>query len=149
MRHITHLLQLRVLQEVEWLAEKLRLRPRGANEKSLLRRLTRTEWADFKNSGVVPYEGGVAIIVVPPVNKNPMTKQRPEPHASSLPPSAEETLPERKLKPLPPLSILYPTTPSEPEDGSNLNLKVTLPNPQVPLYNGLALMPTRSMRAAL
>ncbi|KAK7695515.1 hypothetical protein QCA50_000151 [Cerrena zonata] len=149
LQYITHLLQLRVLQEIEWLAEQLRLRPRGASDKPLLRRLTRAEWSEFRTTGVIPYDGAVAIIVVPPVNKNPETKKRPEPHSSSLPPASGEAFPNKPFKPLPPLSVLHPISSSEPEDGSNLGLHIPLPNPRVPLYNGPALMPSRPMRAAL
>ncbi|CAL1701457.1 unnamed protein product [Somion occarium] len=147
---VTHLLRLRILQEIEWLAEMVRMRPRGAAEKPLLRRLTRAEWNDVRNTGVIPYEGAVAILVVPPVNKNPITKKRPEPDASPLPPDVEETVrPDKVLKPLPPLSVLHPVSHQEPDDGTDLSLHVTLPNPRVPLYNGLALFPSRGMRAAL
>lgn len=83
------------------------------------------------------------------MNKNPATKKRPDPHSSSHPPPVEGPSSDKKLKPLPLLSILYPISSPEPEDGSSLDINITIPNPRVPLYNGLALMPSRSLRAAL
>lgn len=142
---IGHLLRIRVLQELEILAERLQCRPADAQDHPVLRRLTRAEWQDVRNTGVIPYEGAVALLVVPPLNKDPSTKQRPAPSSSPLPTKDVGKIPN---KPLPPLCVMHPisTEKSVDQDAGEAPL---ISNPTVPLYNGLALFPSRSQRAAL
>ncbi|GJE84492.1 hypothetical protein PsYK624_005680 [Phanerochaete sordida] len=141
-----HLLRLRVLQELELLAQHLQPRPRAAGESPVMRRLTRAEFNNIKETGVIPFEKAIAVIVVPPVNMNPKTKQRPIPADSSLPPQEDDRpIPE---KPLPPLCTLLPTVKDDPL----VDVPTTpqyLPPAKVPLYHGLAAFPSRAQRAAL
>lgn len=111
--------------------------------------MTRAEWNQIKETNIIPYENAVAVLVVPPLNKNPQTKQRPTPSASSGPIEEEErTLPD---KPLPPVSELHYAAPRPfgvPLDVA-VKTRQLLPEAKVPLYNGLSLFPSRVQRAAL
>lgn len=143
--YVAHLLRLRVLQELELLAEQLEHSSRTSktcdNQQRILRRLTRHEWKQIKETGVVPFSDAVAILVVPPLNKNPATQKTPEASMSDSP-FLDDT---EARKPLPPLSLLYPTQ-HPPTAG---NLPDLLSTYQVPLYNGLALFPNKHQRATL
>lgn len=140
---------MRVLQELDLLAQRLSSRPWHANDNTVIRRLTRAEWIQIKETKLIPYENAVAVLVVPPLNKNPQTKQRPTPSASPGPIKEEErTLPD---KPLPPVSELHYTAPKPfgvPLDVA-VKTRQLLPEARVPLYNGLAVFPSRVQRAAL
>ncbi|KAH9938535.1 uncharacterized protein B0H18DRAFT_1112679 [Fomitopsis serialis] len=142
---ISHLLRVRVLQELRILVQRLRRKPWGATDAPLLRRLTRTEWKELQASGTIPQEDAAAVLVVPPVNRNPATNARPEPSMSSLPlPSAEA--PSKDRRPQLPVSTLMPTTTSGAFEDDELS--VILPQSKVPLYNGVALFPSPQQRAA-
>ncbi len=131
-----------MLQELEVLGQLLRRRSRNAEERPVLRRLTREEWKEISATGVIPYENAVAVLVVPPLNKDPNTKKRPEPPSSSNPIVEEPLVTGR---PLPPVSVLHPASPElEIDDAESF-----LPYARLPLYNGLALFPSRAQRAAL
>lgn len=139
-----HLLRLRVLQEIELLADRVRCRPEGAYERPILRRLTRTELKHIKDTGVIPYPSAVALLIVPPLNKDPRTKQRPQPNRTGYPDSqGAHSIP---IAPRFPLSQLYSAgaSPSSTEDAVPKH-----PHPQIPLYNGASLFPSRPQRAAL
>jgi hypothetical protein len=141
------LLRLRVLQEFEILVQTLKKRPRGPNETSILRRLTRTEFKKIKETNVIPHCHAVAVLIVPPVNRDPATGQRPEP-ASTLDNSPPQDDQEQRMRPLPPLSELLPScTPDHGDDG-NTHPFSAFSQAKVPLYNGLTLFPSRSQRAA-
>jgi hypothetical protein len=144
---IGHLLRVRVLQELELLADRLKHHPRGSEDATLIRRLTRAEWKSIKATGIIPYENAVAVVVVPPLNRNPITKTRPEPSIDAGASEEDTTTSQTaKHRPLPPLSTLYPTAkPSLDED----IFPDHLPPSKIPLYNGLSLFPSRSQRAAL
>lgn len=156
--HISHLLRLRVLQELELLITRLRWqnrwKPIASSDppRRILRRLTRAEFKHVRETGSIPFEDAVAILVVPPVNRDTKTKERPKPHYSALPessPPREEATPKR---PLPPASILLPTSPPPKppsENDCNAGLPDVLSTPKVPLYNGVPLFPTKPTRAAL
>jgi len=45
---------------------------------TLIRRLTRAEWKSIKSTGVIPYGNAVAVVVAPPLNRDPTTKMRPQ-----------------------------------------------------------------------
>ena len=148
-RRIDHLLRVRVLQELELLALRLQTRPRNANETPVMRRLTRAEWTYVKEKGIIPYENAIAVLVVPPLNKHPETKQRPIPAFSSGPVEEEQrTLP---AKPLPPVSELHLVARRPAGIPIDAAVKTTqyLPEAKVPLYNGLSVFPSRVQRAAL
>jgi hypothetical protein len=161
--HVGHLLRVRVLQELELLADRLQTRPQGSEDSTLIRRLTRAEWKSFKSTGIIPYENAVAVLVVPPLNRDPLTKKRPEPYVDAdpikqdvatytpLPTGQSKASVDIELdqptpaRPSPPLSTLHPV--AEPSDHNDL--PDYLPPSKVPLYNGLSLFPSRSQRAAL
>ncbi|KDQ29152.1 hypothetical protein PLEOSDRAFT_1063918 [Pleurotus ostreatus PC15] len=136
---IEHLLRVRILQEFALLSERLQSNPRTAYSPMVLRRLTRKEWESMKTSGTVAWPDAVAIIVIPPVNRDPLTKKRPEP--SMYPPPAD-VLADCASSSKHPISILYPVQRdvATPLDISQL---------EVPLYNGVPLFPNPGQRAAL
>lgn len=142
--HIAHLLRLRVVQEFELLAERLEhAMYSGKNQGTpnvILRKLTREEWKALKTSGTAPYHDAVAILVVPQVNKDTVTKQRPTGSTSALPPV--DQLP---IKDLPPVSTLIPVSLYKHSE----DLPDGIPLPKIPLYNGISAFPSRSQRAAL
>lgn len=142
---VDHLLRVRILQELHLLLRTLRRRPReiGDAETPLLRRLTRAEWEVMKESGTLPQEDAIAVLVVPPVNRDPLTKMRPEPSMSSLPPPKPAPT-DAGTRPLPSVSTLMTTT-SDWFDGQ---LSTSLPQAKVPLYNGIAVFPRREQRAS-
>jgi hypothetical protein len=139
-QHIGHLLRVRVLQELQILADRLQTRPQGSRDHPILRRLTRAEFKAIKTTGIIPYESAVAVLVVPPLNRDPITKVRPEPlFSASAPEHHDEKSPRQAL----PLSTLHPTNSTTQDHGGEP------PHPQIPLYNGVTLFPYRSQRAAL
>ncbi|KAI0921358.1 hypothetical protein AcW2_006352 [Taiwanofungus camphoratus] len=145
-RQISHLLRVRILQELHILAERLQRRPRGSLGTPVLRRLTRAEWKEVKISGILPYENAIAVLIVPPLNKNPITKLRPEPSTSSTP--LEDKEQTKHLRPLPPLSEFLATN-SDVFGENDVSPPSILPQSKVPLYNGLSMFPSRRQRAAL
>ncbi|KAF8504216.1 hypothetical protein JB92DRAFT_2738255 [Gautieria morchelliformis] len=127
---IGHQLRLKVLQELELLAESLRCAPQESRENTILRRLTRTEWVEVKTTGRISQSGAVAVLVVPPINKRTLY----ESHKAQS---------SRVLPTLPPLSILHQgQVPESTYTGS-------LPTQQVPYYNGLSLFPSACLRLRL
>ena len=146
--YISHLLRLRVLQELELLAEQLECSHQtfkaSHDLQPILRRLTRREWKQLKETDIVPFSDAVAVLVVPPLNKNPVTGQTPEPSMSASP------IPSN-MKPrndLPPLSSLLLSR-NEPDCFVAGNLPDLMSTYRIPLYNGLALFPNEHQRAAL
>lgn len=142
--YIGHLLRLRILQELELLAERLQARPQRAAESPLLRRLTWKELSAVRAGKPVQDEDAVAILVVPPLNRDPATKKRPLPNASPLPEPLSDQPSTFKRDPLP-LSTMCRAV--SPEDYQGFPDVVTPMN--VPLYNGVSLFPSRTQRAAL
>lgn len=142
--YIGHLLRLRILQELELLAERLQARPQGAEESPLLRRLTWKEFSVIRAGKPLEDQDAVAVLVVPPLNRDPATKTRPVPNASPLPPE----LPHLEVQPMAhtlPLSTMCHVT--SPKDYEGLPDVIT--PMKVPLYNGVALFPSKAQRAAL
>lgn len=145
-KQIVHLLRVRVLQELELLIEEVESRPQGTGDSPVIRRLTRAEWKNIQSSGIIPYENAIAVLVVPPLNRNPITKTRPEPSLSTVPiPEDVEPSPPSSSRPLPPLSVLHPMQ----EPVASAPLPNIIPPALTPLYNGLTLFPSRPQRAAL
>ncbi|KAI0693568.1 hypothetical protein BC835DRAFT_1275717 [Cytidiella melzeri] len=142
--HIGHLLRVRVLQELELLTLRLQCGPQGCADRPILRRLRRSEWEAIKTTGTIPHKGAVAIIVLPPLNKDPVTKQLPEPSSTTLPTEPGISRSVDKY----PVSVLHPTA-SRPWNEDAQGLPTLLSQEKVPLYNGVALFPLRSQRAAL
>ncbi|KAI9056545.1 hypothetical protein FKP32DRAFT_1682481 [Trametes sanguinea] len=147
-QQIGHILRVRVLQELQLLARRLLRIRRSAEpgEPPLLRRLTRGEWSKIKATGVIPFKNAVAVLVVPPLNKDPQTKMHPTPATTSAPITEDV-----ELKDLPrslPISVLHPTSDEERLWKDHPLSKLTPPS-LVPLYNGVSLFPSRTQRAAL
>ena len=145
-QHIGHLLRVRVLQELEFLANQLITRPRGAKDHPIIRRLTREEFQLMKTTRVMPDKNAIAVLVVPPLNRDPVTKTRVV--ASSTSVLIHDDLQRNEMaiqRQAPPLSTLYHAT-NPPEDCSVLP---NLPCSQVPLYNGITIFPFRPQRAEL
>ncbi|KAG2146693.1 hypothetical protein DEU56DRAFT_150776 [Suillus clintonianus] len=142
---IGYQLRLRVLQELDLLTKRLAASPLDDPAATVLRRLTRSEWNVVRQTNSIPYKDAVALMVVPPVNQNPDTKERPQPSAqlniADIVQNDTDSS-ENSPRPLPPLSVLHPVT--DDDIGSPL-----LPNAKAPLYHGLSLFPARPQRAAL
>lgn len=157
--YITHLLRLRVLQEIELLIARLKWKKRwqphdlSSPPTPILRRLTRAEFQHVRDMGCVPFPGAIAVLVVPPVNRNPKTKERPKPHNSALPepPLTADNHGSPPKRPLPSASVLLPTSPpSTPGEYHDVEaLPDVISTAKVPLYNGVPLFPTKPTRAAL
>ncbi|KAJ7283792.1 hypothetical protein C8J57DRAFT_1677173 [Mycena rebaudengoi] len=117
---IAHLLRLRVLQELDLLASQQEGRSRAIPRPQLVRRLTRAELASLASlspSTPSPLSDprALAILIVPPVNRDPTTKTRP-PTADAIalspaPPRPDPPHPTPRA--LPPLSVLH-TVPAPP-----------------------------------
>ncbi|KAJ6629142.1 hypothetical protein B0H10DRAFT_2428536 [Mycena sp. CBHHK59/15] len=114
---VSHLLRLRVLQELQLVAEQLEAQYRDRRHVDalplkphppLIRRLTRAEWAEMRSTGIIPFPGAMAVLVVPPVNRNPTTKTRPDTQDAMSPAPLAPSMPP-PLRALPPLSVLHPT----------------------------------------
>lgn len=151
-KQISHQLRLRVLQEVDILAARLSAAPRTTADNPILRRLTRTEWSTLRSTGKIPWKDASCILIVPPVNKDPRTKQRPKPNFTDDPPEVSELRPThtgKELPPLPPVSTLHPVDEVDYENIPEFLSDNYLPDARIPLYNGLSLMPSQSQRAAL
>ena len=67
------------------LASRLKAAPHSFAKETILRRLTRTEWTEIKESGTIHWRDAACVIVVPPVNRDPTTKQRAQPSLNELP----------------------------------------------------------------
>ncbi|KIJ70218.1 hypothetical protein HYDPIDRAFT_77792 [Hydnomerulius pinastri MD-312] len=158
---ISWLLRLRILQELEVLSDALHRKrhlspphyPSRSNsdmDPPILRRLTRAEFASFRETGVLPYPDAVAVLVAPPVNRNSKTKIRPQPSLEPELPKSDEapglwsTAPSSRRR-LPPLSTMHGVDVAR----DDIPLSTFLPDAQVPLYNALAMFPSAPHRAAL
>ncbi|KAH8106093.1 hypothetical protein BXZ70DRAFT_904143 [Cristinia sonorae] len=144
-KQVSHLLRLRVIQEVEMLADRVRCRPKNAGGQPLLRRLTRAELKSIRDTGIIPYPSAVAVLIVPPLNKDSATGERQMPNHTSFPDPPEMC--QISNKPLPPLSQLLCVSSGALEDFP-ADIPFKLPPPKVPLYNGIPLFPSRPQRAA-
>ena len=142
--YIGHMLRLRILQELELLAERLQARPQCAVESPLLRRLTQKEFSAIRAGKPVQDRDAAAILVVPQLKSDPITKKRPLPNVSPLPEPISEQPTTFKREP-PPLSTMCDVL--SPEDCQGFPDVVT--PMKVPLYNGVSLFPSRTQRAAL
>ncbi|KAG2158802.1 uncharacterized protein EDB93DRAFT_1076106 [Suillus bovinus] len=142
---IGYQLRLRVLQELEILTKRLAAGPLDDPAATVLRRLTRSEWNVVRQTNSIPYKDAVALMVVPPVNQNPETKEKSQPSVQldiADVVRIDTNNSENSSRRPPPLSIIRPVA----DDDLNSPL---LPNAQVPLYHGLSLFPVRPQRAAL
>ncbi|KAH9049015.1 hypothetical protein EDB84DRAFT_1261558 [Lactarius hengduanensis] len=144
--YIGHLLRLRILQELELLAARLQARPQCAADSPLLRRLTWKELSAIRAGKPVQDGDAVAILVVPPLNRDPATMKRPLPNASPLPELLAEhpTTTTPKRVPLPLSTMCRALSPEDHQGFPDLVTPM-----KVPLYNGASLFPSRTQRAAL
>lgn len=138
---ISHALRVRVLHELQLLARQLR-RTQQPTAPPLIRRLTRGEWHNVKTTGVVPFKNAVAVLVVPPPNRDPETKRRLVPNYSSIPVEGDRYDSTPHI-----LSTLHPTVPHE--NWELVDAQRILPPRRIPVYNGVPLFPSRTQRAAL
>ncbi|VDB96998.1 unnamed protein product [Peniophora sp. CBMAI 1063] len=141
---IGHLLRLRVIQEIELLAARLQTRPQGACEVPLVRRLTRAELAALRATGALPYDDVTAVLVLPPLNKDPDTKSRPAPNATPSPDSTAGQLVGTTASRFPASELLSPILAEDSDD-----LPPEVQPRRTPFYNGVTLFPSREQRAAL
>ncbi|KAF8528789.1 hypothetical protein BU17DRAFT_37441 [Hysterangium stoloniferum] len=126
-------LRTRVLQELEFLTERLRVTPQQSLDHTVVRRLTRREWEVIKTTGLISQSGAMAVLVVPPVKKQ---KQ------SNGPSTTDEPVIPRSLPHLPPLSVMHSAQPDS-------TTSIISPIKKIPLYNGLTLFPSPVMRSKL
>ncbi|KIK96954.1 hypothetical protein PAXRUDRAFT_825441 [Paxillus rubicundulus Ve08.2h10] len=153
--HISYLLRLRILQELDVLINALKLNPfprpelNATPDATILRRLRRSEFKAFRETAQLPHPGAVAVLVVPPLNSDSKTREPDFPFAELSDPPATV-----HKKPLPPLSTLHNVIASrnageEVNDIAEISLSTFLPSARVPLYNGIAMFPSPPHRAAL
>lgn len=150
--YISHLLRLRILQELELLAERLQACPQGAEESPLLRRLTRNEFSAIRAGEPLEDPDAVAVLAVPSLNRDPATKTRPVPDTSPLPPkmSYMEVHPmARNGDPLPLSTMFCAVSPNAVSLKDHEGSPDVITPMKVPLYNGVALFPSKPQRAAL
>ena len=142
--YIGHLLRLRILQELELLAGRLQARPQGAEESPLLRRLTWKEFSAIRAGKPLEDQDAVVVLVVPPLNRDPVTKTRPVPNASPLPPELLPLEAQPMAHTLPLSTMCHASSPKDYEGFPDVITPM-----KVPLYNGVALFPSKAQRAAL
>ncbi|KAF5369749.1 hypothetical protein D9758_001197 [Tetrapyrgos nigripes] len=144
-QQVKHLLCLRVLQELQLVIDRLRFRAKQMAGHTVVRRLTRSEWQKFNTEGVLDVPNALAVIVVPPLNRNTGTKNRPEPSMSAFPP--ESSLEVERKRPDLPVSVLH--SQSSPHPSLDSKEVTDLATHQVPLYHGASMFPDPGQRAAL
>ncbi|KXN86374.1 hypothetical protein AN958_10236 [Leucoagaricus sp. SymC.cos] len=137
--HVSHLLRLRLLQELEVLISQLKAKPKAdivANPP--IRRLSKTEWSEIQENRIIPWEDAVAVINVPPIPSDA------EPSMSSAPLPLD---PDMKANAAQPVATLWPVSRDSPLP-SNFQYRDVLPSAKVPLYDVLGLFPHVAQRAA-
>lgn len=149
---IRHSLRLRIIQELQLLEERLShgLRHKG-KAATILRRLTRAEFKDLRETGAVPHQDAVAVMVVPPVNRVPSTGKRPTASIEPEIPSNDQIIPTASYshcKGQLPLSTLHWVQRDLPEEEEH-PFSSLVPAAKVPLYNGLTMFPSAPQRAML
>jgi hypothetical protein len=151
LEQIEHLLRLRVLQELEMLAARLKAAPRSMAEHTVLRRLTRAEWSELKNSHKVPWKDAACIIVVPPPKgRKTVTQESLQACTNELPPPPEARVSEGPLRQKELAELLTVSTSQSIHDSSlDSRLVTSLPPARVPLFHGGGLFPGTAQRAAL
>ena len=145
---IGQLLRLRVVQELEMLASRLKATPHSSADQTILRRLTRSEWTDIKESGQVHCRDAACIIVVPPVNRDPTTKERIRPALGELPTKERTEAIIRNPKELAQILVVPSSLPQNIES-MDASFTSVLPQTKIPLYHGAALFPIPGHRAAV
>ncbi|KDQ64724.1 hypothetical protein JAAARDRAFT_167310 [Jaapia argillacea MUCL 33604] len=149
---VSHLLRIRILQELELLTARLACRPLTSLSHPVIRRLTRAEFKQLQEGDGSGLAGSVLVIICPPVNKDKKTGERVKPSDSALPApdilNQDEAQPSHE-GPLMPVSTLRPTSSLDAENEVTDDLPDLLPHPQIPLYNSISLFPLAAQRASL
>ncbi|KIJ37462.1 hypothetical protein M422DRAFT_211574, partial [Sphaerobolus stellatus SS14] len=130
LEQIAHQLRMRVLQELEMLADRLRCAPQTSHENPGLRRLTMLEWNRIKSKGIIPQDGALAVIVVPPVG-------------TRVPKMLPENSGRKESTDIGHISLLHNAS---KDKGFRM---VSDPIKQVPLYHGVELFPLPELRTRL
>jgi len=144
---IDHILRLRVLQELDLLADRLLAAPLSLESHvPVLRRFTRAEWHAARESELLTgTDAGstIALLIVPKVQKSRLAAADSN-NIQQPPLSMDHPVSSRAAQA--PMSILFrvPTTLL-----SSTNLSQTLSPHLVPVYNGPALFPSPIQRASL
>lgn len=136
---ISHLLRVRILQELELLLAQLRARPKAdilANPP--IRRLSHLEWTKVQENRQIPWQDAIAVINVPPIS-NPT-----EPSMSPFPLPFD---PEMEANASQPVATFYPVSRISALP-TNFQYRDVLPSARVPLYNALGLFPHVAQRTA-
>ena len=136
---ISHLLRVRILQELDLLLAQLRARPKAdilANPP--IRRLSHLEWTKVQENRQIPWQDAIAVINVPPIS-NPT-----EPSMSPFPLPFD---PEMAANASQPVATFYPVSRISALP-TNFQYRDVLPSARVPLYNVLGLFPHIAQRTA-
>jgi len=136
---ISHLLRVRILQELELLLTRLRARPKAdilANPP--IRRLTQVEWTKIQENRQIPWQDAIAVINVPPI---------PDCIEPSMSPFPLPLDPEMEVNAAQPVATFYPVSRVSALP-TNFQYRDVLPSAKVPLYNVLGLFPHVAQRAA-
>jgi hypothetical protein len=138
--HISHLLRLRVLQELEVFLTQLEAKPkRDIVTNPPIRRLTEEEWKDIEERRTIPLQDAVAVIAVSPISPDV------EPSMSPFPLPLD---PDMELNNSLNVANMYPVS-RYSDFASNFQYRDVLPSTKIPLYDSLALFPHKSQRAVL
>lgn len=138
--HVSHLLRLRVLQELELFITQLKAKPKDdilANPP--IRRLSKVEWKDIEEHRQIAPQDAVAVIHIPSIPNKVEPSMSPFP----LPPD-----PDMELNISATVATMYPVS-HDSLFPSNFQYRDILPSAKVPLYNALGLFPHAAQRAAL
>lgn len=136
---ISHLLRVRILQELELLLAQLRARPKAdilANPP--IRRLSHLEWTKVQENRQIPWQDAIAVINVPPI---------PNPTEPSMSPFPLPFDPEMEANASQPVATFYPVSRISALP-TNFQYRDVLPSARVPLYNVLGLFPHIAQRTA-
>lgn len=137
---VSHLLRLRVLQELELFVAQLKAKPKAdilANPP--IRQLSMSEWRDIEEDHRIPWQDAVAVVNIPPI------PTEAEPSMSPFPLPLD---PDMEANASQSVAAMYPVSRDCPFP-SNFQYRDVLPSAKVPLYNAVGLFPHVAQRAAL
>jgi hypothetical protein len=138
--HVSHLLRLRILQELEVFLSQLEAKPkRDIATNPPIRRLTKEEWQNIEERRTIPQQDAVAVITVSPLPPDV------EPSMSPFPLALD---PDVGLNSSLIVADMYPVSRCS-DIPSNFQYRDVLPSTKVPLYDSIALFPHRSQRTVL
>lgn len=138
--HVSHLLRLRVLQELEVFLTHLEAKPkRDIAANPPIRRLSKEEWKNIEEQRTIPQQDAAAVITVSPISPDVEPSMSPSP----LPQD-----PDVELNHSLTVANMYPAS-RYSDLPSNFQYRDVLPSAKIPLYDSLALFPHKSQRAVL